>query len=375
MHSDSEIGKLFREKLELHNEEYSDGAWENFVLRRLYKRRIIRRYVTAGVAALLLLGVTVTALLLPQKRIINVPLSANKIEVIKQIPSVVIPEIKDIKTAFLDEKKSQSLISEKTDVDKSVVEKSLSEKVSAIEKEQEEPIIPKEGPAKESLNKKPLLKDFKEDVSVKGNRRKVRFGVNIAPGFSSTSGSQSINISGGINIDIALADGLELSTGLLMEYSDIENQKTAFNDAIPSVHLKTNMTNFDIPVNLTWRFAKTRSESFYVSGGISTLAYLNEKTSRTLYTQELRANKITTSNGEKITTYKLEMIETKIVENPVQNGAMDIAGRVNIILGYSRNISPKLRLHIEPYLKIPVTGIGSRELKFTTSGVTCKISF
>jgi hypothetical protein len=54
---------------------------------------------------------------------------------------------------------------------------------------------------------------------------------------------------------------------------------------------------------------------------------------------------------------------------------LDLAGRLNLIFGYRQRISPTLNLHVEPFVKIPLSGLASENIRFTTGGVTFKVSF
>ncbi len=74
-------------------------------------------------------------------------------------------------------------------------------------------------------------------------------------------------------------------------------------------------------------------------------------------------------------TYQLENFETTSENKAEPFNAFDVAGRINLIFGIERKISQDLNLHIEPYVKIPISGLGTENMKFMTSGITCKISF
>jgi hypothetical protein len=147
------------------------------------------------------------------------------------------------------------------------------------------------------------------------------------------------------------------------------------NNAIPSVHENFSLTNLDIPVNIKWHISQTKSEGFYLSGGISSVACLEGDVNTTSYRQELRESQMSSISGPDKTVYKLEMVETKYKDEINSAGKFDFAGRINLMFGYSRTISPKLKLHLEPYFKIPISGTLNREIRFTTTGITCKISF
>jgi len=207
------------------------------------------------------------------------------------------------------------------------------------------------------------------------HERKVRFGINVAPGMSSATDGSALNIGGGVNLDIAIAKNLDISTGVQVEYRDIETA-TGNGTGVSAIQQTSyNITNLDIPLNITWKFKTNRTESYYISGGFSSLAYLGENYSTTSYNQMLQSSIVYDVSGAENTVYKLVDVRTTTVERTEPFSSLDVAGRINLMVGYSTSVSPKLNLHIEPYIKIPLTGMGSKDMRFTTSGITCKISF
>jgi len=140
-------------------------------------------------------------------------------------------------------------------------------------------------------------------------------------------------------------------------------------------HIDAVLTNLDIPINITWHFFTDKSKSYYVSGGLSSLAYLNEKYTTTSYSHQIKANTVASSGNERLTTYKIENVESVKTTTASPSNSMDLAGRVNLIFGYEQRLSSKLNLHIEPFIKIPLSGLASENMRFTTGGVTFKISF
>lgn len=225
-------------------------------------------------------------------------------------------------------------------------------------------------PVAESLNSQP---DGNNQKIITVSKRKVRFGINFSPGVNATQTATSISFSGGINTDIALYSDFQLSTGLQIEYQSVVNNGSSKN-SVPANQNRADLINLDLPLNITWKFFSNKTKSYYFSGGISSLAYLDEKYKNTTYTQQLI--EITTmEGGHEVITYKVVNTASTVQNTVSPFHTFDFAGRVNIIFGLEQRLSPKLFLHIEPYLKIPISGLSTENLKFTTSGITCKISF
>ena len=210
------------------------------------------------------------------------------------------------------------------------------------------------------------------------DRRALRFGVNVSPGFNSSSGSSgSFNYAGGVSLDIAIAKNVSISTGVQIEHQDVESRTSdgGGRAAMPASYTDATLTNLDIPINVTWRFHTGSSGSYYVSGGVSTLAYVDEKYTNTSYRQEVQANVMFDSPDKSMVTYKIENVEVVKELEPSPSNAFDVAGRLNLMIGYEQRISPRLNLHIEPFVKIPLSGLASQNIRFTTGGVTFKVSF
>jgi hypothetical protein len=207
--------------------------------------------------------------------------------------------------------------------------------------------------------------------------RRLHFGVNFSPGLNATGGAgdPAMSYSGGVNMDVKIAKRLSLSTGLQFERNSVESVSRSPEGVMPSSHTSATISNLDIPLNITWNFMNDRSGSYYVSGGVSTLAYLGEEYSTTSYRQEVRGATLAMEEGAGVTTYSMHNVETVSSTSVPPYSGVDFAGRVNLMLGYSYRISPQLRVHVEPYVKIPLSGLASREIRYTTGGVTFKVSF
>ncbi len=209
------------------------------------------------------------------------------------------------------------------------------------------------------------------------NNRRLHFGVNFSPGFSATGGSgePAMSFSGGVNMDVKIAGSISLSTGVQFERNSVESVTHSTEGVMPSTHTSATISNIDIPLNITWNILNNRSGSYYVSGGVSTLAYLGEEYNTTSYRQEVRSATIAMDEGAGATTYSVQNVETVNTTSVPPYSGVDFAGRVNLMFGYSYRLTPRLRMHVEPYVKIPLSGLASKEIRYTTGGVTFKVSF
>ena len=403
-----ELNERIKKTLAGYEEDYIPGAWENFVLKHKRRKRAIFIRYAGGVAAGLILGIiglnfyhsfftessvtgkeqvisiTNNSTSTQGKSIEEIKPSDKKITVVKKSFTYSSEMGKETpaeakQPANASAASGNIAVSSENSKSSDLVAKDIP--VTGIK-----PSTPGSGQVipdnklsdsakttlvAESLPRK-SMDDNKGAVGI--HRQKVKFGVNIAPGINATSSGSSFNYSGGVNIDISLSQKVMISTGLQVEHQSVINKNSAYNSAIPSDRTKAELVNLDIPLNITVKLISTKSHSYYISGGVSSLAYLSEKYTTTSYRQELR--QVTASPAtEDSKTYKLQNIETTTEHPATNSGTFDLAGRLNLIIGFQRQISPGLSLHIEPYIKIPLSGLATENLKFTTSGVTCKISF
>ena len=406
-----DIGEIIKNSLAEQEEGYVEGSWERFNLKQRRKRLLLIRSISAGVAAAVVLALVVAGLIyMPARE--NLPATAQttheseSVKVVSKTPensTGVKPDKSKTNLKVSGEHSGvKSLIakSEITEVKKSVQNNEITgvtEKVESkeiIKESERESEAKKQTGVKEQIDSSLVLTPTKTTIETQNqipatvssrtafalsenerHERKVRFGINVAPGMSSATDGSALNIGGGVNLDIALAKNLDISTGVQIEYRDIETGAGIGTGMSAVQQTSYNMTNLDIPINITWKFKNSRTESYYVSGGFSSLAYLGENYSTTSYSQDLQSSIVYGTSGEENTVYKLVDVRTTTVERSEPFSSFDVAGRLNLMVGYSKSISPKLNLHLEPYLKIPLSGMGSKNMRFTTSGITCKISF
>jgi hypothetical protein len=232
----------------------------------------------------------------------------------------------------------------------------------------------------DSSGYKPLYKQtdpqtsIENDITDRSSSQKFRFGVNISPGVASTATASTFNYSGGVNADFAFLPSFRLSTGLQFEHLSVVNTDQPDDPSLPEGETKATLVDLDIPLNITWKFLVRKSTSYYVSGGISSVVYLSEKYVNTSYSQQMVAV-VEVNDYKPSITYQKENVKTteQTTEDPLST--FDFASRVNIIFGYEQHLSSKLFLHVEPYLKIPISDLATQNIKYTTGGITCKISF
>ena len=410
MDKDNEIGKelseLIKDTLAGYEEEYVAGAWENFARKQKYilnkeenrRRRVVFMRYAAGLAACLLLGIIVLNMYRKDQPDVKVqPAGAGSplIGVIDNSSKTDTDQIHTPKKSIIIAQNSAKKKAVKPEAQQTGKQQTIIQQPSIKQSVTQQPVT-QQPVAQQSVTQQPVTQqsapgttqptdtwqaiaantpaNTPADNADNKPAKKVRFGVNVAQGINSTTTSTAYNYSGGVNIDIPLSKNLALSTGMQIENQTVVSKSTVSNTAIPSDNKRASLINLDFPLNIKWKFLSRRSGSYYIAGGISSLAYLSEKYTTTSRKQELR-EVLSFMGNEPTRTYKLENVETTTTNTAGASNQFDIAGRLNISIGFEKQISPTLYLHIEPFMKIPVSGLATENLIFTTSGITFKISF
>jgi hypothetical protein len=225
--------------------------------------------------------------------------------------------------------------------------------------------------------------------------RAISFGVYAATyvNYASKSNNQ-VNEGLGISSDIRLSRKFNLSTGiaigqnslnyngqgppeqskLLSPTNSLANNSTAnkasalaapayaansFFAATPSLKNYTaSLVGLEIPINLKYHFNPEKSAAF-VSIGVSSGTFINERyTSTYSYTTPFASNLSQTTD---------QSLQQKF------NGFY-FAKTLNFSFGTGYRISGN-DLIIEPFLKYPIDGLGSQQIKFGSGGVNLKFNF
>ncbi len=193
--------------------------------------------------------------------------------------------------------------------------------------------------------------------------------------FNYAEGSESnLNFGAGFSSDIRLSKNIKLSTGL-----NLANNKLDFNQNIPGStnksfqdlrllsntstsqttisHYKAELLSLDIPLNIKYTIKPDQSD-LYILAGLSSGTYLQE-----VYGARLQ----TFSNSGSFNAATTDEQITKKLEH------FDLARTLNVSFGFSAKLSKSQKITIEPFLKYPLAGLGTENIKFGSSGVNIKL--
>jgi hypothetical protein len=231
------------------------------------------------------------------------------------------------------------------------------------------------------------IKDDKKDD------KKVKFGIYAATYFNYSKGSDNeFNIGGGLSYDIKIAGNLRLVTGAVVGQNSFNYQSdfplaagkalaisiaadnankvttpatTANNLAAfstspandPMVNsYSANLVAFDIPLNLKYQFNKSEN---YIAAGVSSGTYVE--------TYKL------TYNYSNAAGYSAAVPAQSTQLRNVFN-TFDFARTLNIAFGLGYSLGKSNHIIIEPFLKYPLSGLGSQDIRFGAGGVNIKLN-
>ena len=407
--TESELFAQIKQSLDNYQEAYIPGSWENFVQQRNAKKRALFLRVAAGIAACLLLGFAGYNFI-PTGKVQQMETQEAQVSQVKPTPAELATppasaaiaatgrsasEVKNTLVARSGSKvisvpakrffparaehpvQLQVLAATANDSVQVVPATSATPENRAVKNSSDSTRIAKDTiPAKSGFVNPIQLATEENQNRATLHKRKVRLGVNFSPGISTAQASGSFNYTGGLSADILLFSNFQLSTGVQVENQNVleKTQGVVSSSAAPSNQTRTKMINLDVPVNITWKFRSEKTRAYYVSAGLSSLVYLNQQNKNTTYSQDLVPVSSLVA-GEEVKSYNV-VNQVSVTENSVTpDQAFDFAGRVNIMVGFETRLSDRLFIHIEPFAKIPASGVAPKILNHTSTGINFKISF
>ncbi|ASU35547.1 hypothetical protein [Mucilaginibacter xinganensis] len=245
-------------------------------------------------------------------------------------------------------------------------------------------------PMQEKKPIKSIIAMFNEDKGEKAKKtedasqnQKVRFAVYAATYFNYAKGSDNqVNAGAGFTSDIRISTNLKLVTGISiaqnsLSYTDfpsavasaksnlyvpsaVTNASMAFTaSSTPKIrNYNASLIGLDIPINIKYEFNPQKSDAYF-SMGLSSGTFIDES-----YTYKY--------NYPSFLSEKLQQTQDETTGKNF--GSFYFAKTLNVAFGIGYPFG-KNRLIIEPFLKYPLDGMGSQNLKFGAGGLNLKLNF
>src|SRR5690554_1423530 len=158
----------------------------------------------------------------------------------------------------------------------------------------------------------------------------------------------------GLNLEYFINANISLNIGVLYAFKTYRG-KGQYSGYTPSPgRMEGDCWMLDVPLNIRYYLINRNLGRWYLSTGMSSYMMLHEKYNL-IYKN-----------------YSGYPYERKV---DVRDGNRHYLGIVNFSMGYERLLSDKIALQVEPYLKLPVNGIGEGEINLKSSGVLIGIKY
>ena len=222
------------------------------------------------------------------------------------------------------------------------------------------------------------------DKKLSKDSKLVKLGIYAATYVNYAKGSNNqFNVGAGITSDIRITDNLKISTGVLVGQNSLSytsqvpppspsgNSLVAASVYAPATKLSlytvnapqfksydANLIGLDVPTNLKWVFNPGKSET-YILAGVSSGTFINEKYSYSY-------------GNPALFTPGVSQVQNQSASSNFSS--FYFARTLNFAFGTGYTLGTN-RLVIEPFLKYPLDGLGTQQLKFGAGGVNLKFDF
>lgn len=236
--------------------------------------------------------------------------------------------------------------------------------------------------------KRELLADEGSKHKEKSRDQKVSFSLYAGSHVSYAEGSKSrMNTGVGISSELGLTSKLKISTGVSIAQNSLRynsripqqaaasflssTMSTSQNLMVAGPEAKTSAINYsingydaslmglDVPINLKYTFFEKKDE-LYVVAGLSSNFFFDET-----YTYDYGYNSINSSSVESFPNEK----------TTTNASSFDFARMLNLSVGYGYPVGKQSKLSLEPFLKYPLGGLGSQDIRFGSAGLNLKWNF
>jgi hypothetical protein len=221
--------------------------------------------------------------------------------------------------------------------------------------------------------------------------KNVIIGLYAGSYFNYAKGSEtSVNTGFGVSSDIRVSKRIKVSTGISLGQNSLKFTESAVPPEVPTYlalernsssslgayyspasDLSSNLISsysintydaklvaLDIPINIKYSLL-SKKNMLYLSTGFSSNFYIDESYN---YNYSYKSGG---TNAQNVTN----------LQTTSNFQSFNFARVVNFSLGYDRPISNNTRLSLEPFVKYPLSGLGSHDLRFGAAGINLKLNF
>lgn len=222
------------------------------------------------------------------------------------------------------------------------------------------PLVKADDPQDSLMTAPGLVVDKKKPARKPSSR--LSFNFSAGPDISSAGLKPGrLQMQYGIGLGYSFSERLTLRTGFYaarkLYSADSNSYKTPFNSGPYSYRLynvDADCLVYEIPVTIAYSFAASKKHNWFVAAGLS--SYIMKK-------------------EEYDYTYKNPAGQTLLHSYTYKNEYTHLFSVVNLSGGYQHHFSKRFSLLAEPYIKMPIGGIGFGKVKLNSAGILFTASF
>jgi hypothetical protein len=196
-------------------------------------------------------------------------------------------------------------------------------------------------------------------AGISSKKKSLYFGIAGGPSFAEVKGQgiRKAGFNAGVIGGYRVNDKISVETGLLFSkrYYDSDGKYFDAGKMPPGmnvINLEGSSSVFEIPLRFNYNLLQRKSSNVYASAGISSHILVNEKNDYLL---------LVNSQPQKMTAnYK--------------NNYGYAAATFDLSFGYEKTIGNHSHVRIEPYLKIPLKGIGVGSMQVMNAGLQLAVT-
>lgn len=186
----------------------------------------------------------------------------------------------------------------------------------------------------------------------------VTLSAMLAPDISYAKSSTPAKVSSnaGLLATYGLSRKLSVTSGAIYSnkyYNSNVDGVNAYNSSGAQYQVKASCNVLDIPLNVNYKVMDNNLFSISVNSGLSSYLMLKEKYDY-IYPQA--------GSTPNIVTYQ------------VKNQNKHILGVANVAITVERKLSPNITIGIQPFMKLPLTGIGAGDASLKSSGLSFSLN-
>lgn len=209
----------------------------------------------------------------------------------------------------------------------------------------------------------PAQAQTENDPDIRTSRSGFSAGLAISPDFSSGGSLSNFSSTGykiGITVSYRLSDRFSVSTGILQsdvryaaQGKDYNPPSGYWNYGISADEVLAQCLLIDIPVRLEYKVKQWERSGIFISGGVSSYIMLNEQY-----------------------RFSYDRDDTGLAQEWNDNtGTGHWLSNAGFSAGYEFEVIPNWNLRIEPFLQIPISGVGWGDVNLYSAGTMVAFSY